>query len=166
MPSRLSSLLDQKLAFHDLPVVGPVSADLLRAYLAASRPPAAAPEQVNRMMTRVANMMPSPRGLTQDQAEERMMLYRRALGAHALVDLQAAFDVILRNCRFFPTVAEIEGIVAPIRAKRMARTNRAEMLIFRHEREWRAPHPLLTADEASQLGRILAAPLAHDGDRL
>ncbi|WP_416463985.1 hypothetical protein [Sphingomonas sp. VDB2] len=158
-------LLDRPAGLNDLPIVGPVSAGQLRAYVAACRPPHATEYQVNQMMTRVANMMPSPRGLTQEQAEERMMLYRRTLSSHALPDLQAAFDVILRRCRFFPTVAEIEEIVAPIRAKRMARANRAELLILKHEREWREPQPLLTADEAAKLGRILAAPLAGDGEQ-
>lgn len=165
MPSKLSMLLDRPTGLNDLPVVGPVTAGQLRAYVAAAQPPRATDYQVNQMMTRVANMMPSPRGLTPAQAEERMMLYRRTLSTHALPDLQAAFDVILRKCRFFPTVAEIEEIVAPIRAKRMARANRADMLIMKHEREWREPQPLLTADEAAQLGRILAAPLAGDSEQ-
>lgn len=164
LPSKLSTLLDQRLGLNDLPVVGPVSANHLRAYVADAVPPMATEYQVNQMMTRVANMMPSPRGLTREQADERMMLYRRTLSRHALPDLQAAFDVILRQCRFFPTVAEIEEIVAPIRAKRMARAIRADMLIMKHEREWKEPQPLLTVDEAAQLGRILAAPLAGDGE--
>ncbi|GEM_PF-2098350 len=160
LPSKLNSLLDRKLAFNDLPVVGPVSAGHLRDYVAACQPPFALPEQINRMLTRVANMMPSPRGLSVEEADERMATYRRALAIHALPDLHAAFDAILRKCRFFPTVAEIEEIIAPIRAARMARANRAEMILMKHEREWAPPVDALTADEAKQLGHILADPLA------
>lgn len=165
LPSKLSSLLDQKLNFNDLPVIGPVSAGQLRAYVSACQPPAAAPDQINRMLTRVANMMPSPRGMTAEEAEERMATYRRTLTSHALPDLHAAFDTILRKCRFFPTIAEIEEIIAPIRAKRTARATRATMLIFKHDREWREPQEMLTAEEAAQLERILAAPLAGDGEQ-
>lgn len=165
LPSKLSMLLDQRLSFNDLPVIGPKGAAHLRSYVASCQPPQALPEHVNRMMTRIANVMPSPRGMTQAEADERMATYRAALSTHALPDLHTAFDAILRQCRFFPTIAEIEVIVAPIRAKRMARVNRAQMLIMKHDREWRPPQPLLSADEAAQLGRILAAPLAGDGEQ-
>lgn len=169
LPSKLNTLLDQKMTFSDMPVVGPVSANQLREYIVACQPPMPAPEQINRMVTRIANMMPSPR-LSDDadeaerMAEERMSTYRRALAAHALPDLHTAFDLILRRCRFFPTIAEVEEIIAPIRAKRMARANRAGMLVMKHEREWREPQPLLTSADAAQLGRILAAPLAGGGE--
>jgi hypothetical protein len=127
------------MTFTDLPVIGPVSAQALRDYVAACQPPLATPVQINRMITRVANMMPSPRGLTDDEGDERMATIRQALSRHALPDLHAVFDAILRTCRFFPTIAEIEALIAPIRAKRMARVNRAQSLIMKHEREWVAP---------------------------
>jgi hypothetical protein len=170
LPSKLSALLDQKLRFTDYPVIGPVSASLLREYVASCQPPVANEDQANRMLTRIANNLRTPR-LSDDpeeaerMAQDRMETYRRALCRHALADLFAAYGQILRKCRFFPTIAEIEEIVAPIRAKRMARANRASMLIMKHEREWKEPQPLLTADEAARLGRILAAPLAGDGEQ-
>lgn len=139
LPSKLSTLLDQKLTFTDLPVIGPVSAQALRDYVAACVPPVATPVQINRMITRVANMMPSPRGMTDDESDERMATIRHALRHHALPDLHAVFDAILRTCRFFPTIAEIEALIAPIRARRMARVNRAELLVMKHERQWSAP---------------------------
>ena len=139
LPSKLSRLVDQKLTFSDWPVVGPKSAQALRDYIAACEPPVATPVQINRMITRVANMMPSPRGLTDDESDERMATIRHALRHHALPDLHAAFDAILRTCRFFPTIAEIEALIAPVRGRRMARANRARLLVLKHEREWLPP---------------------------
>ena len=169
LPSKLSALLDQRRTFTDLPVIGPVSAGHLRAYVASCQPPQPEPEQVNRMLTRMANNLAAPR-LSDDpeeaerMAHDRLETCRRILCRHAVPDLHDAYDAILLRCRFFPTIAEIEEIIAPIRAKRMARANRADMLIMKHEREWKEPQPLLTVDEAARLGRILAAPLAGDGE--
>ncbi|BBD01881.1 hypothetical protein YGS_C1P3136 [Sphingobium sp. YG1] len=77
--------------------------------------------------------------MTDEEAAERMTMMRHALRSLAATDLKAVFDAILRTCRFFPTVAEIEQISAPIRARRMARANRAEMLVMKHDREWQQP---------------------------
>lgn len=135
-----------------MPVIGPVSAAALRDYVAACQPPLADEQQVGRVMTRIANMLPSPRGLGDGEADERMATYRRALSRHALADLHAAYVAILRQCRFFPTIAEVEAIIAPIRAKRMARVHRAEMLIMKHDREWAAPvTDTVTAEEIAAL---------------
>ena len=158
LPTKLDMLLDQHLTFNDLPVVGPVSAGHLREYVASCQPPRASEQQVNRMLTRLATMMPSPK-LSNDEAEERMALYRRALSAHALPDLHGAFEVIIRKCRFFPTVAEIEEIVAPIRGRRTRRESAARMVLLKHEREWKEPQEMLTEDEAKLLGHILADPM-------
>lgn len=165
MPSKLSALLDQRLTLADLPIVGPVSAEQLRTYVEACQPPMPEPDQVNRMLTRLANMMPSPR-LSDDEAAERMATYRRALSSHALPDLYAAFDQILRKCRFFPTIAEIEQIIAPIRAKRMARVNRAGLLLLKHEREWAPPvADVVSIEEVAALRREARDGLAVSGEQ-
>lgn len=165
MPSKVSALLDQTLTFTDIPVVGPVTASQLRDYVAAAQPPMPSLEQVNRMLTRIANMVPSPR-LSDEEAEERMATYRRTLSAHALPDLHAAFDQILRKCRFFPTIAEIEEIVAPIRAKRMARVNRALSIILKHEREWAPPiEDVVSIQDVAQVLAEGCAALAVDGEQ-
>ena len=164
-PLKLSGLLDQRLPLPDLPVIGPVSAGQLRAYVDACQPPMPELEQINRMLTRLANMMPSPR-LSDDEAAERMATYRRALAGHALPDLYAAFDQILRKCRFFPTIAEIEQIIAPIRAKRMARVNRAGLLLMKHEREWTPPvADVVSIDEVAALRREARDGLAAAGEQ-
>ncbi|GLV21980.1 hypothetical protein TomMM35A_18330 [Sphingobium sp. TomMM35A] len=160
LPSKLDTLLDQHLTFNDLPVVGPKSAEHLRQYVAACQPPRASEQQVNRMLTRIATMMPSPK-LSNDEAEERMALYRRALSVHALPDLHAAFDAILRKCRFFPTIAEIEEIIAPIRGRRTRRESAARMVLLKHEREWAEPQEMLTAGEAKLLPSILSDAVAN-----
>jgi hypothetical protein len=157
LPSKVSALLDQNSRFADMPIIGPVTAGQLRAYVESCRPPMPTAEQVNSMVTRLANMMPSPR-LSDDADEadrmavERMATYRRALASHALPDLHAAFDQILRKCRFFPTIAEMEAIIAPIRAKRTARASRAQSLIMKHEREWSPPAAnVVSIEEVAQL---------------
>lgn len=154
MPSKLNILLDKKMTFADMPVIGPASAQALRTYIADCEPPTALEHQINRMLARLATALPSQR-LSDDEAEERMAIYRRALTRHALVDLREAFEAILRTCRFFPTIAEIEEIVAPIRARRMARVNRADMLISKHEREWRPPvESLIDPSEINEIMRL------------
>lgn len=158
LPEKLNMLLEENRTFTDLPVVGPVSAGHLREYIAACQPPRASEQQVNRMMTRIAVMMPSP-NITKKEADERMALYCRALSVHALPDLHAAFDVIVRTCRFFPTVAEIEKIVAPIKGRRTRRESTARMVLLKHEREWTEPQEMLTEHEAKLLGHILADPM-------
>lgn len=148
-----------------MPVVGPTTAGLLREYVATCQPPMPTPYHINRMLTRIANMVPSPR-LSDEEAEERMNTYRRALATHALPDLHAAFDQILRKCRFFPTVAEIEEIIAPIRARRMARVNRAQSLIMKHEREWSTPvADVVSIDDVAQLRAEAREALDGAGDR-
>lgn len=148
-----------------MPVVGPATAGHLRDYVSACQPPMPSPDQINRMLTRIANMVPSPR-LSDEEAEERMATYRRTLAAHALPDLHAAFDQILRKCRFFPTIAEIEGIIAPIRARRMARVNRAQSLIMKHEREWSPPlADVVSIDDVAQLRAEAREALAGAGDQ-
>lgn len=163
MPDKLSELLGRALTLSEMPVVGPVSADALREYVAQSAPPCPDVDQVGTMLTKLSLAMPKAH-TSEIEAKERLDIYWQALRTYALPDLQQAFTVLLRTCRFFPTIAEIEAAVAPIRARRLARVNRADLLIMKHEREWREPQPLLTADEAAQLGRILAAPLAGDGE--
>jgi len=157
LPPKLDALLEENLSFTDLPVVGPVSAGHLRDYVASCQPPMPAREQIERMIGRIAVMMPSPK-LTDKEAQERLNLYTRALSVHALPDLHAAFDVIVRTCRFFPTVAEIEKIVAPIKGRRTRREGTARMVLLKHEREWKEPQDMLTEDEARLLGHILADP--------
>ncbi|KAA9019834.1 hypothetical protein [Sphingobium limneticum] len=120
--------------------------------------------QINRMITRVANMMPSPRDITDDESEERMATFRQALRHHALPDLHAVFDAILRSCRFFPTIAEIEALIAPIRAKRMVRVNRAKSLILKHEREWRAPaNEFATPEDVAAIRASMRLACAETG---
>lgn len=146
-----------------MPVVGPVSAQHLRSFVAASAPPLPEIDQVETMLAKLSLALPKAKA-SDVEADERLNIYWAELKSYALPDLQRAYSVLLQNCTFFPTIAEIEAAVAPIRAKRMARVNRADMLIMKHEREWKEPQPLLTVDEAARLRRILAAPLAGDGE--
>lgn len=104
------------------------------------------------MLGRLSLALPKAH-MSDAEAKARVDLYWRALSRHALVDLREAFDVILRTCRFFPTIMQIEEAIAPIRARRMARVNRATMLILKHEREWRPP--LESLIDASELGKIM-----------
>lgn len=129
-------LLDQKLTLNDLPIVEPVDAGRLRDYLVDSAPPTPEREQVESMIGRLAIAMPSAR-ISDDEARERLRLYWSALRDHALPDLQAAFGVLLKRCQFFPTIAEIEDVITPIRAKRERRRRAASMLVLKHDREWR-----------------------------
>lgn len=164
MPDKLNELLGQRRTLSELPIIGPVSAEALRAYIAGSTPPCPDVDQVGTMLTKLSLAMPKAQ-TSEIEAKERLDIYWQVLRNYALPDLQQAFTVLLRTCRFFPTIAEIEEAVAPIRGRRVARVNRASLLVMKHEQEWRPPQPLLTAEEAARLGRILASPLAGDSEQ-
>lgn len=156
MPDKLSELVERKMTLSDMPVIGPVSADHLRAFVAASTPPAPEIEQVETMLAKLSLALPKAKA-SDIEADERINIYWAELKTYALPDLQRAFSVLLRICTFFPTIAEIEAAVAPIRAKRMARANRADMLIMKHEREWQPP---LADDNAVDVGDMVGKALA------
>lgn len=164
LPDKLDALVDRKLSLSELPVVGPVSANELRAYVAACVPPRPQLGQIETMLAKLSLALPKAK-VSQAEADERLDIYWQALRHHALPDLQQVFGVLVRTCQFFPTVAEIEAALRPIRAKRRSRLTRAELLIFKHEREWQAKGDPLTPEEARQLGSILANPLATDNQQ-
>jgi len=145
LPAKLNDLLDQRLTLADMPVIGPKSAAAFREYVADCVPPSPRIDQVENMLGKLSIVMPKAQA-SEAEASKRLDIYWQALRSHALPDLQAVFAVLLRTCKFFPSIAEIEYAIKPIRAKRMARVNRAEMLVMKHEREW-SPAPAELADQ-------------------
>ncbi|WP_397586664.1 hypothetical protein [Sphingobium fuliginis] len=160
MPAKLDALVGQGLSLSEMPVVGPISAGHLQAYVDASVPPAPQLGQIETMMGKLSIALPK-REMSDEEANERLDLYWQALKRHALPDLQQAFMTLLRTCKFFPTIAEIEAAVAPIRGRRTRRLVAARLLLMKHQREWRPSGEPLTADEVRQLGSILADPMGH-----
>lgn len=154
LPDRLNALLDQRLPLADMPVIGPKSTEALRAYVASCTPPLPRLDQVENMLTKLSIVMAKAQA-SEAEASQRLDIYWQALRHHALPDLQAVFIVLLRTCKFFPSIAEIEDAIAPIRAKRMARVNRAGMLILKHEREW--SEPIADMADAEQVAAVVAS---------
>lgn len=153
LPDRLNELLDQRLPLADMPVIGPKSTEALRAYIAACKPPLPCVDQVENMIGKLSIAMAKAQ-TSKAEADQRLDIYWTALRHHALPDLQAVFGVLLRTCKFFPSIAEIEEAIAPIRAKRMARVNRAGMLILKHEREW--SEPIAELADPSEVAALVA----------
>lgn len=113
-------------------------------------------DQVETMLAKLSLALPKAKA-SDIEVDERLNIYWAELKGHALPDLQRAYSVLLQTCTFFPTIAEIEAAVAPIRAKRMARANRADMLIMKHEREWSPP---VADDDAVDVGDLVDEVLA------
>lgn len=123
-----------------MPVIGPKSAGELREFIAAPLPPTARRDQVETMLAKLSVALPKSQS-SEAEIRERLELYWTALKHHALVDLHQAFGELLRSCRFFPTIAEIEAVIAPIRGRRCGRIAQARLLVLKHEHEWKAPIP-------------------------
>ena len=165
LPEKLDALLDQRIMLPDMPVIGPKSAAYLREYIAACTPPAPTEDEFENMIGELSLVMVMPQA-SEVGEDARLEIYWRALSGHALPDLFAAFDQILRKCRFFPTIAEIEQIIAPIRAKRMARVNRAGLLLMKHEREWAPPAAdVVSMEDVAALRREARDGLAAAGEQ-
>lgn len=161
MPDKLNALVEQGLSLSEMPTVGPVSAGHLQAYVDASVPPAPQLGQIETMIGKLSIALPK-REMSDEEANERLDLYWQALKGHALPDLQQAFMSLLRTCKFFPTIAEIEAAVAPIRGRRTRRLVAARLLLLKHEREWQPAGEPLTLEEVKQLGHILADPMSKN----
>lgn len=141
------------MTFAQMPVIGERSANTLRDYVAGLAPPISQVQDIENMLGKLSIAMPKV-AMSDAEAAERMELYCQALRHHALPDLHAAFGSILRKYKFFPTISEIEDVIRPVRARRIAKQNRAEMLIMKHEREWSPPATDL-ADE-TEVAALLA----------
>lgn len=145
LDAKLSALLDRPMTLAQMPVIGEKSANSLRAYIAGLTPPSAQINDIENMLGKLSLAMPKAH-LSDAESAQRMDLYWQALRHHALPDLHAAFGVVLRSCKFFPTISEIEDAIRPVRSRRIAKQNRAEMLVMKHEREWIAPATDLVDD--------------------
>lgn len=140
------------MTFAQMPVIGEKSANALREYVDSLSPPIAQVQDIENMLGKLSIAMPKA-AMSEAEAAARLELYWQSLRHHALPDLHAAFGAILRTCKFFPTISEIEDAIRPVRARRIAKQNRAEMLIMKHEREWSPPVTDL-ADEAEVIALL------------
>lgn len=138
LPDKLSALLDEGLSLKHMPVIGPKTAGQLREYIAQPEPPLVSEGQVENMIGKLSMALPKAQ-VSDAEAKERLAIYWQALKHHALADLHQAFAILLRKCRFFPTIAEIEEVVNPIRYKRIGRMAQARLLVLKHEHEWSPP---------------------------
>lgn len=138
LPDKLNGLVSRGSSFDHMPVIGPKSAAELRRFIEHSAPPLVQRNQVDTMLAKLSIALPKSQS-SEAEAIERLDLYWQALKHHALVDLHQAFGELLRTCRFFPTIAEIEAAVKPIAGRRTSRIVQARMLLLKHDREWKAP---------------------------
>lgn len=138
LPDKLNDLVNRRSSLSDMPVIGPKSASELRRFAEHPLPPIARKDQIEVMLAKLSVALPKAQA-SEAEVNERLDLYWQALKHHALVDLHQAFGDLLRTCRFFPTIAEIEAAVKPIAGRRLSRVTQARLLLLKHDREWTPP---------------------------
>ena len=117
----------------------------------------AAPREIRRMIGKLA--LGFPAGKASDlEAEARLELYAEGLGDIPADILGAACAQALRECRFFPAVAEIRERCAGVAVRRWE-LSRIRTLIATHDRGWRPEGEPMTASQRVRLAQI-AAPLS------
>lgn len=140
----------------ELKVPGPVSRALLQAYVDGARPPLADEEEIDTIVARLAVALPRKRD-EPDVDGAKLDIYTGALSDLPLIDLRAASDWLIKNARFFPSVAEIRAAVAKVAGPRNARIARAEVMILRHDRDWTPP---IADGDAVDAGAVMRKALA------
>jgi len=114
----------------------------------------ASPREIKRMIGKLA--LGFPAGKASDlEAEARLALYAEGLGDIPADLLGAACGRVLRECRFFPTIAEIRERCGGVALRRWE-LSRIRTLIATHDRDWRPEGEPLTAAERARLSDITA----------
>lgn len=140
----------------ELKVPGPVSRAALAAYVDGARPPLATEDDIDAVIAGLAIALPRARN-DGAVASAKADIYATALADVPLPDLQAASEFLIKNARFFPTVAEIRAAAAKAGGPRTARIARAGFMILRHDRDWVPP---VQADDAVDVTDVMAEALA------
>lgn len=148
------ALIEAPDSLSDLPVVGPKTAGQLRDWLAAPEPELATRKQVEDMLGLLATL-PMAKG-NEAEGRAKVQVYADALSDVAYVDLRAAYDRLIRECRFFPCPKEIRDAAARTAAVRSYRRSRAKCIVARHEREWTEPTEMADPAEVKALLRHAA----------
>lgn len=120
------------------------------------------PREIRRMIGKLALGFPAGKASDQE-AEARLALYAEGLGDIPADILGAACARALRECRFFPSVAEIRERCTGVAVRRWE-LSRIRTLIATHDRDWRPEGEppeteRMTAAQRARLAQI-AAPLS------
>jgi len=99
----------------------------------------AAPREIRRMIGKLALGFPAGKASDQE-AEARLELYAEGLSDIPADALGAACARALRECRFFPSVAEIRERCAGVALRRWE-LSRIRTLIATHDRCWQGGSP-------------------------
>lgn len=142
----------------DSPIVGPKSADQLRAFVAEPEPPTATRDQVDVMIGKLA-MATAQSKVSPVEADGRLDLYWLALNDVPVADLRWAFTELLRGSKFLPTPAEVRTKALQPGCVRKYAKSRARHLVWKHETEWRPAAELLAPDEAKALLATINYPM-------
>ncbi len=132
MPDKLNELL----LSGDSPVVGPNTANQLRAFAERPDPAPADQAQVETMIGKLAIATAQPK-VSQAEADARLEMYWLALRDLAIDDLRTAFLELLRSATFLPTPAEVRTVAIKAGALRRYAKSRARHLAWKHDVEWR-----------------------------
>lgn len=148
LPDKLLALVSRADSYNDSPVVGPNTARQLREFL-AQPDVQAMPErgQVDTMIGRLALATAQPK-VSEAEAEERMAAYWLALHDIPLDDLRWAYSELVKTATFLPTPAEIRAKAQYPGTMRAFRRTRAQMILAKHEREYRETVEYVKPEEA------------------
>lgn len=142
------------MMFDDMPVVGPVTAECLRQYLAHSEPPRPTQDELENMLARLAVVLKDGK-LSADEAHIRLDIYWKALRDLPLASLHVAFRKLVETATFFPSIAEIrEAARGGAVGRFTARRNTARVLVLKHERQWTPP-----VEEINEAQKVAASEM-------
>lgn len=146
LPAKIEALL----LSGDSPVVGPNTADQLRAIMDLPEPPTATEDQVATMIGKLA-MATAQAKVSDQEAEARLEMYWLALRDVPVDDLRAGFVDLIQTAKFLPTPAEVRTAAMRHGAIRRHCKSRARHLVWKHSMEWQPPREIVAPEELQAL---------------
>lgn len=146
LPASLEAALDvlrSRTSYDDFPVIEPELRQAIPdavAQLERSLEPASA-EQIAAALGTIEVALPMPRGLTERDAEARLVLYIRALHDIPADVLEDACWKAVQTLKFFPKVAELRELAMPELRRRRGSKAMLELLARIHDERYQPPVP-------------------------
>lgn len=167
--AKLSEKLKGLLLGGETPVVGPITAGELRAFIeSAPSPELATPRDVDEHLAALS-LATKEKPHTKAEIKARMEIFWRVLKGCTKNDLARGTDKLLREMKWMPTPAELSYAVGSFRAQREYALSRAAYLIKLHEREWTppiAPEDMVKPEDLAALSASIAEqfPTEREGE--
>lgn len=135
----MNSKLKELLRSGDSPIVGPNTANELRAFVANAPVLALAePEDFEKALS-ILSLATASKRLSDAEAKEQIKIHRKLNCDLTARDLDRAVVKLGRESTFMPTPAEIRKAALSFANKRAFALNRARHLIWLHEQHYEPP---------------------------